>query len=792
MDYMFTQNRELSWLKFNERCLDEASNKNIPVLERLNFFQIFNSNLDEFFMIRVGSLKDLYLLNEVVIDTKTGLNPYEQLNKIYECVSKLYAKREETYKNLVKDLEEVGIIFAQSKNLSTEENKKIKKIIKTDLMPFLSPQLIDFNHPFPNLENKVSYIIVTLDFKENKDLFGILEVGPKLVKMLNIGDKYVFVEKLLYDYIDLIFKGYKIKTKNIIRITRNGDLNVEDSVLEEHEDFRKLMKQLLKKRKTLTPVRLECHKKLDDKLKEFLLAKLDLTEKEVFISKAPFNLAFLSSLRKNTQYKSYLYPKLEHVPAKYLNMDDSIVAQVKDHDALLFYPFNSMEPFIKLIKEAAYSKTVQSIKITIYRLADKSKLVDYLCQAAEMGKDVTVLIELRARFDEANNIDYSERLEYSGCKVMYGFDWYKVHSKLCLITENVEGKVNYITQIGTGNYNETTVNIYTDYSLITANEEIGHDAAMFFSNMLLADLDYKYDYFLVSPHHMRNELLDLIEEEMTKGKDGFIFLKLNSITDIKLINKLAEASQAGVTINMIIRGICCLIPGIAGYTDNITIHSIIGRFLEHSRIYQFGHGLKAKMYISSADWMTRNTVRRVEVAVPILDDRIKQDILDDISVMWSDNVNGRILANDGNYYQFKQNEMLLDSHKYFLTNVSQPEIKQKNTFILDFNKLLKENNIDFVKNVNYEKEELAYNVNFNYQIGNKYIDVINISSNEKTNQHTLAKYLYIGKVLESNNDKMYLLIKNNDKATYINQFARLGIKAFNKNNIANLIKELVE
>lgn len=789
----YTQNRELSWLKFNERVLEEANNLNIPVLERLNFFEIFNSNLDEFFMIRVGSLKDLYLLNDNVIDTKTGDTPKEQLDKIYQRVKELYIKKEEIYKNLVKDLANNNINFIQTKNLNQEEEKQIKKTFKGQIMPFLSPQVIDFNHPFPNLENKKSYIIVTIADKSNKDIFGIVEVNSRLVKMLKLKENnYLFVEKILYDYVNLIFKGFKIKSKNIIRLTRNGDLNVDDNILEEHEDFRKLMKQLLKKRKTLTPVRLECHKKLDDKLKEYLINKLNLTENEIFVSKAPFSLAFLSELRKEANYKKHLYPKFEHIDSKYLKNNDSIIAQVKNHDALLFYPFNSIDPFIKLIKEAAYSKTVTSIKITIYRLASKSKLVDYLCLAAEMGKEVTILIELRARFDELNNIDYSERLEYSGCKVMYGFDEFKVHSKLCLITENVDGKVKYITQIGTGNYNESTVNVYTDYSLITANEEIGQDASMFFQNMLLANLDYSYNHFLVSPYHLRNELISLIDEEIAKGQDGYIFLKLNSITDIKLINKLVEASKAGVTVNMIVRGICCIIPEKKGFTDNIHIHSIVGRFLEHSRIYQFGKGLEAKMYISSADWMTRNTVRRVEVAAPILDNRIKQDILDEITIMWNDNVNGRVLASDGNYYKLKQQEVLVDSHKYFLTAIKEEKVKSKNTLLLEFNKLLKDNNLSYNKKVMYQKEELAYNLLFEYQVNNTYIEVINISKNDKINQHTIAKYLYITKVLENNGDKLCLIIKNSDDLNIINNFFRIGIKAYNKNNINRLIEELMK
>lgn len=789
----YTQNRELSWLKFNERVLEEANNLNIPVLERLNFFEIFNSNLDEFFMIRVGSLKDLYLLNDNVIDTKTGDTPKEQLDKIYQRVKELYIKKEEIYKNLVKDLANNNINFIQTKNLNQEEEKQIKKTFKGQIMPFLSPQVIDFNHPFPNLENKKSYIIVTIADKSNKDIFGIVEVNSRLVKMLKLKENnYLFVEKILYDYVNLIFKGFKIKSKNIIRLTRNGDLNVDDNILEEHEDFRKLMKQLLKKRKTLTPVRLECHKKLDDKLKEYLINKLNLTENEIFVSKAPFSLAFLSELRKEANYKKHLYPKFEHIDSKYLKNNDSIIAQVKNHDALLFYPFNSIDPFIKLIKEAAYSKTVTSIKITIYRLASKSKLVDYLCLAAEMGKEVTILIELRARFDELNNIDYSERLEYSGCKVMYGFDEFKVHSKLCLITENVDGKVKYITQIGTGNYNESTVNVYTDYSLITANEEIGQDASMFFQNMLLANLDYSYNHFLVSPYHLRNELISLIDEEIAKGHDGYIFLKLNSITDIKLINKLVEASKAGVTVNMIVRGICCIIPEKKGFTDNIHIHSIVGRFLEHSRIYQFGKGLEAKMYISSADWMTRNTVRRVEVAAPILDNRIKQDILDEITIMWNDNVNGRVLASDGNYYKLKQQEVLVDSHKYFLTAIKEEKVKSKNTLLLEFNKLLKDNNLSYNKKVMYQKEELAYNLLFEYQVNNTYIEVINISKNDKINQHTIAKYLYITKVLENNGDKLCLIIKNSDDLNIINNFFRIGIKAYNKNNINRLIEELMK
>lgn len=793
MKYEYTQNRELSWLKFNERCLEEASNKEIPVLERLNFYEIFNSNLDEFFMIRVGSLKDLYQLNEVVVDSKTNMTPKEQLDNIYIRVRDLYAKREAIYEELVEELASKNIIISQSKNLNQDDLKKVKKIIKNDVFPFLSPQLIDFNHPFPNLENKTSYIIVTLSDKKNKELFGILEINNKITKSIYLNNNYLFVEKLLYDFVDLIFKGYKITTKNIIRVTRNGDLNVEDSVLEEHDDFRKLMKQLLKKRKTLTPVRLECHKKLDDKIKNYLLGKLNLTENEVFISKPPFSLGFFNSeLRKKVEYKNLLYPKLEQVPCKFLKSEDKIINQVRKHDVLLFYPFNSIDPFVKLIKEAAYSKTVQSIKITIYRLASKSKLVDYLCLAAEMGKEVTVLIELRARFDEMNNIDYSERLEYSGCKVMYGFDEFKVHSKLCLITENINGEVSYITQIGTGNYNETTVNIYTDYSLITANKEIGYDAAMFFQNMSLANLDYKYDRFLVSPYYMRDELIAYIDDEIKKKEKGYIFLKLNSITDLKLINKLVEASQAGVKINMIVRGICCILPQVSNYTDNITIKSIVGRFLEHSRIYQFGKGQDSTLFISSADWMTRNTIRRVEVAVPILDNKIKQEILDNIEIMWHDNVNGRILGNDGNYYKINNDTILLDSHKYFLTPLKVESKSIKNNLLSNFNKLLKINNVNFKRKALYNKQELAYNVVFEYEINNNYIEVINLLKNDKMNKHLLAKYLYINKILENNNDNLYLVIKNNDTIENLKAFSDLGIKVYNKDNINDLIKELTK
>lgn len=789
MAYEFTQNRELSWLKFNERVLEEAANASLPLLERLKFFAIFCSNLDEFFMIRVGSLKDLEGLKNQIRDSKTGLTPKEQLTKIYANVQKLYHKKDEIYKCLVIEMASNNILFDNLKDINQE--KKIKKVFKQEILPFLSPQVIDVNHPFPHLENKRSYIVVLLEDNGDKITLGIVGIPDTIPNYLCFSGRYFLTERLIYEFSDQVFKGHKVKYRNIIRVTRNADLNFLDAEIELQTDYRKVMRQLIKKRSRLNPVRVECLKNLNPIIKEFLKEKIKVTDEEFFISKSPFSFNFIYSLTNNPEYKNFFFPKLEQKNNSLLDLNRSIISQIKKKDALLFYPFESMEPFLRLIREAANDKNVMSIQITIYRLSQKSRLVDYLCQAAENGKEVTVLIELRARFDEDNNINYSEKLEDAGCKVMYGFDEYKVHSKICLITFKNNNKINYITQIGTGNYNEKTVNLYTDYSLITANEKIGIDAHNFFKNMLLGNLEGDYGTILVAPHSLRPQILNLIEREIKKGKEGYIFFKLNSITDITIINKLSEASRAGVKIDLIVRGICTILPAIPNYTENIFVMSIVGRFLEHSRIYLFGKDNDTEIFISSADMMTRNTIKRVEIAVPILDNEIKEEIKEHISIMLYDNVNGRRLTSTGEYMPIEKDKLVVNSQAYFLQPL---EIEKKGKRIasikLTLSHLLAENNILFSKNQSLSFEPLNQEFKFDFVVEKNYLILADFSNTEDGMKRFYEKYHLINSLLLSEDKKLIIVLKSPIKEEYQRSLNRLGIESYLKDNLDGLIKRL--
>lgn len=789
MAYEFTQNRELSWLKFNERVLEEANNSDIPLLERIKFFEIFNSNLDEFFMIRVGSLKDLDSIKSGVIDSKTGMTPKEQLIKIYDAVRKIYNKKDNIYKSLVEEISKNGISFLQLKNYKDE--KKIRKFFKQEILPYLSAQIIDINHPFPHLENKRSYIITILESNEKIDTYGIVAVPDSIPSYLEFDGNYIFSEKLIYDLSDIVFKGYKIKNKNIIRVTRNADLNVEDGELELQDDFRKVMRQLIKKRNRLNPVRVECHKTLQYQTELFLKEKLKIENNEFFVSKSPFSLNFIYNIINKAEYKDFLYPKLEQKDNSYIDINKGIINQIRKKDVLLFYPFERMEPFLRLIKEAANDKNVTAIQITIYRLSQHSRLVDYLCQAAENGKEVTALIELRARFDENSNINYSEKLEEAGCHVMYGFDEFKVHSKICLTTLKIDNKVSYITQIGTGNYNEKTVNLYTDYSLMTANPKIGVDAHNFFQNMLLGNLYGEYNELLVAPHALRPQIISLIDEEIKKGSNGYIFFKLNSITDINIINKLSEASKAGVKIELIIRGICTILPEIPRHTENISIMSIVGRFLEHSRIYMFGKGNSAKIYISSADMMTRNTIRRVEIAVPILENDIKEEIKEHINIMLHDNINGRKLTSTGDYVSLNNETLVVNSHEYFL---HKPEIEKNKKNVISvkmaLNKLIAINKIECKKNQSIILESLGTKLIVDYIIANKYVLVVNIGYSEEGMRRFYEKYYLLNSIFSSKNIEMIIVLKNKVEDSYLKRLKTLGINCYTIDNLEELVDKL--
>lgn len=655
----YTQNRELSWLRFDQRVLEEAQDENVPLLERLKFVSIFTSNLDEFFMIRVGSLYDLAAADNTKKDSKSGMTPGEQLDAIYEAVAPLYKACDKVYSEIKKQLVPYGICSLSIKELEQQEKKYIKKYFKEQVLPVLSPQIVDANHPFPHLLNKDIYVVASLKY-ENRSMWGIVPVPtflPEIVYLPGNDIRYIRMEKIIMEYMELIFERYQVSDKNYICVTRNADISPDDEAHADNADFRYIMKETLHKRRKMAVVRLEVASPLSKEMEKYFCEKFKITQKCIFRTKIPMKLGFVFSVidKVPAAMKRGLVDE-PFIPQPAASVaDGSVMAQVKRRDILLSYPYESMEPFLQLIKEAAYDPNVMTIKITIYRLAKKTRLVEYLCAAAENGKEVTALIELRARFDEQNNIDWSERMEEAGCRVIYGFEGYKVHSKICLITYRSRGEIKYITQVGTGNYNEKTAKMYTDYCLMTANQAIGEDAAVFFKNMSIGNLDGAYQHLIVSPTSLKQKVLALMDEEIKKGSDGRILMKMNSVTDMDFIRKVAEASRAGVCINLIVRGICCILPGIEGETENLQVTSIVGRYLEHPRVFVFGEGDKEKVYIGSADMMTRNTEKRVEVACPIYDASIRERLVCDLKIMLADNVKSRQMTSDGTYIK-KQTE----------------------------------------------------------------------------------------------------------------------------------------
>ena len=669
----YTQNRELSWLRFDQRVLEEARDKSVPLLERMKFVAIFTSNLDEFFMIRVGSLYDMVQTDEKHRDSRSGMTPQEQLDAIYEAVAPLYKERDKTYTEIKKELSPYGICGLDFKELEADEKKYVKKYFKEQILPVLSPQIVDSSHPFPHLLNKDIYVTASLNKKEQ--MLGIVPVPTYVSDILMLPGhdiRYIRMEKVIMEYLHLVFEQYEVSDPNYICVTRNADVSPNDEALEVTDDFRKLMQNTLHKRRRMAVVRLETAEKLSAKMQEYFCEKFKITPAQIFRTKMPMKLDYMfsiagnlpESMKRSLVYEPFSPQKSAHV------QEGSMLKQVKKQDILLFYPYESMDPFLKLIKDASADPNVMTIKITIYRLSKKARLVEYLCAAAENGKEVTVLIELRARFDEQNNIDWSERLEEAGCRVIYGFDGYKVHSKICLITYRNRNEIQYITQVGTGNYNEKTAAMYTDLSLMTADPRIGQDAAEFFKNMSIGNLQGSYQYLIVSPVSLKSSILQMMDEEIRKGKDGRIVMKMNSVTDVDFIRKVSEASCAGVRVDLIVRGICCILPGVPEYTENVRVMSVVGRYLEHPRIFSFGTGKEQKIYIGSADMMTRNTEKRVEVACPVLDEQIRRQINHDLKVMLSDNVKARVMQKDGTYTKRKLKDessgKMIDSQAVFM------------------------------------------------------------------------------------------------------------------------------
>ena len=649
----YMQNRELSWLTFNERVLEEARDPSNPLAERLKFVSIFTSNLDEFFMIRVGSLYDMAVMGDDQVDSRTGLLPSQQLEAIYRRAVLLMEQRDQVYAQLQTQLQAYGVCEVSPGQLAGKDKDFLKTYFKTQLLPILSPQIVDINHPFPHLQNKSVYVVARLHGKD-RSLFGIVPVppsAPEVVYLPGEGLRYVRTEQLLLDNLKRVFDPYGVAEKNCVCVTRNADIAPQDEGFDVDDDFRCQMQKLLHKRKRMAVVRLECAAPLSEALSAFLCKRCHVAPAQIFLSRAPMRMGFVHPMLKKLPeplHSALLYPPFSpQTPPK--PKRETYLHLVQRRDLLLSYPFESMEPFLRLIREAASDPSVLSIQITIYRLAQKARLVEYLCAAAENGKEVTAVIELRARFDEQNNIDWSERLEDAGCRVIYGFSDYKIHSKVCLITLKGKSGIQYVTQIGTGNYNEKTSEQYTDLSLITADQGIGLDAAEFFKNMAVGNLEGSYHNLLVSPSNLKQIILLLIGEETARGSHGRIIMKMNSLTDYDVMEKLAEASRAGVRIDLIIRGICCLRPGVPGHTEHISVTSVVGRFLEHSRIYSFGSGENQHLFLGSADMMTRNTQRRVEVICPVYATHTKARLNHILDILLRDTVKARALDSEGSY-----------------------------------------------------------------------------------------------------------------------------------------------
>lgn len=670
----YMMNRELSWLKFNERVLNEAGNPKVPLAERLTFVSIYQSNLDEFYRVRVGTLMDQMDVSEVVRENKTNMTSEEQVKAIIRATRELEEKKTVIYEQLMGELEPKGIRLINFNKLSAEEGKILEEYFDREIAPYLSANIVSKQQPFPFLKNKDIYAVALLESKGGKTRTAIIpcsnNVFRRLIDIPTRKGTFLLSEELILQFLPKFFKNYSVKEKSLIRVTRNADIDTE-MIYDEDLDYRDAMENLIKERKRMNPVRMEFTGTLNKKMMHALCKTIHVEKEHVFRSEVPLDLSFVFAIQsylKNINAGELFYPRRTPRPTPQLNDKESLIPQILEKDVLLSYPFESMKPFINLLYEAAEDESVVSIKMTLYRLANKSQIVDALVEAAENGKEVVVLVELRARFDEENNIEYSRKLEEAGCRVIYGLNGYKVHSKLCLISRKTEQGVSYVTQIGTGNYNEKTSALYTDLSLITGNQEIGKEAAEVFAALLRGEIVEETHLLLVAPKCLQNKVLDMIEEEIQhvkNGEEGYIGIKINSLTDKVIISKLVEASQAGVKIEMIVRGICCLIPGVKGYTENITVVSIVGRFLEHSRIYRFGTKERENVYIASADFMTRNTLRRVEVAAPVLDERLKNQLAWMFETMMKDDEKGKCLTEKGIYVDRNLHVQKLNSQECF-------------------------------------------------------------------------------------------------------------------------------
>ena len=674
------ENRELSWLKFNDRVLMQAKDTKVPLGEKLNFVSIFQTNLDEFFMVRIGSLIDQVLFYPASKENKTGMTGEEQLKACLKRIHYLNKKKDTIYANIMNELKEYGWGIVKYQDLKNKEDRKyFEKYFTREILPLISPQVVSKRQPFPFLNNRELYIVVQLESKKGKRKMGIIScanaMDDRLLAIPSMQGQFILIEDVILHFVSKIFTKYTVKNKALIRVTRSADIDEDDHSLDGHDDYREMMETLIKQRRKLSPVRLEISPGLEELEILMLMNFLNVKKNQIFEVKTPLDLKFIGDLRDHLKFMhpAMFYSKLDARNNTSVVNTTPMIKQILKKDILLAYPFESMSPFLRLLDEASQDKNVASIKMTLYRVAKNSKIVKSLIKAAENGKEVVVLVELRARFDEENNIDWSKRLEDAGCRVIYGLDGLKVHSKLCLITYKNNQGVEYICQVGTGNYNENTSKLYTDLSLMTSSREIGEEINSVFNHLSLGETEPNADLLMVAPQCMLTKICAYIDEQIElakQGKEAYVGFKCNSVTSKKMIDKLIEASQAGVKIDMIVRGICCIIPGVEGLTENIRVISIVGRYLEHSRIYIFGKGENQKIYISSADLMTRNLERRVEVAAPVLDGKIKKTLSSMFNIMLNDNVKACELMNDGTYKRIKNKKVKMNSQEYFFKKLT--------------------------------------------------------------------------------------------------------------------------
>ena len=666
-------NREYSWLLFNKRVMDQAADKDVPVLERAKFLGIFASNLDEFFMVRVGSLYNEAVSNPDEKENKTGLTAQKQLDGICQVVAELYEERSNCYSALVKNLAASGVKLIRSSQLSARQLKECQAIFRLNILPQLSLMVLDAKHPMMQFENKRNYMLYDLS-KGDRSMIGVMALNDNLPKLYRVGTgesiRLIALEEIIRACGASAFTGYDVKENMLVRCTRNADFDtyIDDADME--TDFSQIMKKKVASRARMNIVRVEVDNE-NSKLKDFVLKLVKIDPKYCFVDKRFFDYKFMFQL--GAYIPAEVSAPLKYKPFKgrvddELSSAPSMIETVLDHDVFLSYPYDAMTPLETLLDECSRDDRVSAISITIYRLAHHSRIADLLCRASENGKMVTVVIELCARFDEENNMYFARKLQEAGCTIIYGMENYKVHSKIISIVLQNGEDVRYITHLGTGNYNESTSKQYTDLNIITSDQQIGEDGAAFFRNISICNTEYRYNKLLVAPETLKSGLVECMDREIAKGEDGYILAKMNSLTDKVIIDKLREASCAGVKVELIIRGICCILPGIPGKTENISVISIVGRFLEHSRVYSFGKGKDRLTYISSADLMTRNVDKRIEIAAPVLDKKIEERILKILRIMLSDNIKARKLCPDGKYRRVENGQDPMDAQDYLLNH----------------------------------------------------------------------------------------------------------------------------